>query len=88
MNRSRYFNLVVALALVLAGLPLARNAWAEGGSPQLARDMQFVPGEAVVGFEPGQESAAYTAQATALADAAGAQVVEQAANLALAELCA
>jgi subtilisin family serine protease len=83
MNRSRYINLVVALALVLAALPLGRTAQAEGGGPELARDMQFVPGEAVVGFEPGQDSAAYTAQATALADAVGAQVVEQAGELAL-----
>ena len=83
MNKSRYINLIVALALVLAALPLARTARAEGGAPELARDMQFVPGEAVVGFEPGQESAVYTAQAAALADTVGAQVVKQTANLAL-----
>jgi subtilisin family serine protease len=68
---------------VLAALPVARTAQAEDGSPELSRDMQFVPGEAVVGFEPGQDTTAYAAQASALADTVGVQVVEQSDNLAL-----
>jgi subtilisin family serine protease len=83
MNKIRFFNLIAALALVVAALPLAQNARAEGSPPNLARDMQFVPGEAVVSFQSGQDAATYTAQAAALADTVGAQVVEQNDNLAL-----
>jgi len=83
MNKIRYFNLIAALALVVAALPLAQTARAEGSSPDLARGMQFVPGEAVVSFQNGQDAAAYTAQAAALAETVGAQVVKQENNLAL-----
>jgi subtilisin family serine protease len=83
MKKIRYFNLLAALALVLTALPLAKPVRAEGSSPDLSRDMQFVPGEALVAFEEGQDTAAYSAQATALADTVGAQVVRQDAGLAL-----
>jgi subtilisin family serine protease len=79
----RFFNLFMAGVLALTALPLASTARAEGAGPELARDMAYVPGEAVVAFESGLEPAAYAAQASALADVAGAQVVEQGGKLAL-----
>jgi subtilisin family serine protease len=83
MNKNRLLNMAVVAALVLTALPLAQPAQAESSGPELSRDMQFVPGEAVVGFESEQDSGAYTARATALANQVDAQVVSQDGNLAL-----
>ncbi len=81
---SRFFNIVIILVMLMAALGMTHQpAAAAVKTDDVSGDMPFVPGEVVVVFQDGQASAAYTAQASALATGVNAQVVNLYRNMAL-----
>ena len=82
MKNVRFFNLAVIL-LLLASVLGVHPAAAKTNSADDKPTGAFIPGEVVVGFADGRTANAYKAQASALADTVGAEVVDQYANMAL-----
>ena len=95
MKAVRLFNLAVVMLLAFSFLGVAPAAAstnaADGGSPihgatspaSVYLDSPYVPGEVIVGFASGRSTKTYVAQASALADTVGAQVVKMSGSMAL-----
>jgi subtilisin family serine protease len=81
---SRFFNIVIILVMLMAAVGMVNQpAKAAVKATNITGDMQFVPGEVIVMFQDGKTPAAYTAQASALAEGVNAQVVKLNKNTAL-----
>jgi subtilisin family serine protease len=79
MKISRLFNAIMALFLIAAALSTVQPAAAQKDSQprfQMPEDALYVPGEVIVGFNPGKSAKAYAAQASALAGEVSAQVAQ------------
>ncbi len=89
MLKRKWFVVLVALAVMLVSggaayiQAQAAPAADDGG---ITRDTLYIPGEVVVGFEDGLAPRLYRAQAQALAQSIGAQVVDQYQSMALLRL--
>ena len=84
MKKHHIFTIVFSLVFLLSLLPAGGiSAQAQAPEPEITRDILYVPGEIVVGFDSDLPKAEMQTRATALAGSVGAMVVDQYANTAL-----
>ncbi len=86
MKISRATHLFIMAFLLAALLPFQAPVRAQSSGPEISADDQFVPGELIVGFEPGQPTAQMDARASALAGSVSAQVAKTYDDMALLSL--